>query len=164
MNYARVDTCEIMQAIEEAFERMRSAGIPAGVLEPLRLPLCDAAVTARSGRVDRTNCYLAFYGIGDRASFLKIGVAKNVARRISALSTANPMPCLWAYSASLITRPMAMAVESMLLQHLASDKAQGEWINLHGISEQVAEEIVKSLAEVASHGAREPVNFTRQAF
>jgi hypothetical protein len=102
----------------------------------------------------RTHVYLAFFGNEGRATYMKIGIAKNVRNRMSGIATGNPLPNLWTYSAPFFTRVKATAVEAALLRHMSPDKVHGEWIHVQGLSARTAAEVVVSLSEVAGtvHG------------
>lgn len=133
-----------------AVESLRHLPFPQGYLDCLIMEMMDMLKETDGSALERTSVYLTFFGNGDRASHLKIGVARDVRHRLASLRTGNPMPNLWTYSAELISRRKAMAVESSLLKHMREDRAEGEWVHVYGLSEQAAEEIVKSLAEVAT--------------
>ena len=110
---------------------------------------------------EKIKVYLAFYGCGERASFLKIGVAKNVKNRIASFSTGNPLINVWTFAADIGGRQRAMGVESALLKHLVADAAQGEWIKVQGLTESASLAFVDSLAEVATETRGQPVTFER---
>lgn len=111
--------------------------------------------------LDQTFVYLTFWGMEGRAHFLKIGIAKNVAKRMSDIHGANPMDRLWTYTMIFNTRGEATQVESALLRHMSPDKATGEWVRVAKCSEQACEAIAKSLAELAAQVSGLPVELTK---
>jgi hypothetical protein len=137
---------------------MSELPFPPGYLDELRTDMLKALM--RGKRVT-TPVYLSFYGVGDKASHLKIGVAKSVKSRMSSIKTGNPLPRLWTYAAMLPAKADALAVESALLHKMASDRAHGEWVHVHGLSESAALAVVSSLEEVASGMHGYPVQFDR---
>ena len=156
-----IDMARVEVAVDDALSMLRAVGVPADFLESMRTETFWAtAKAADPSRVDRTFCYLAFYGADNRASFMKVGIAKNVGKRLANIATGNPLPCLWAYQAAFINPHIARAVEARLLGHMLGDRARGEWINVHGLSESAALAMVESLAEVASDVAMVPVSFS----
>lgn len=106
--------------------------------------------------------YLAFHGLNDRAEFLKIGVAADVKKRMRELYTGNPLPRLWTFSAEFNSRSLAYRVETALHKHMRHEGTSGEWFKVRGFSEDVAEQFVSSLAEVAGEVAEKPVGFARE--
>lgn len=137
-----------------------SLPFPPGYLDSVRDEMFCTLRTG-GGTPSMTSVYLAFYGLEDRASHLKIGIAKDVRSRLSNIKTGNPLPNLWTYTAPFPNRKYAAAVESALLSHMSKDSAHGEWINLGGISDQAAEAIVASLADVATEIHGDSVQFHR---
>lgn len=131
-----------------------------GIRDELMALVCGTNYTYRSYTA---NVYLAFFGDADaeRASYMKVGIAKDVASRMLSHSTSNPLTQRWVFAAGFNTRQEALAVEAGLLRHQRDDRVKGEWVNVHGVSESAAASIADSLAEVASeiHGA--PVRFKR---
>lgn len=105
------------------------------------------------------NVYLTFHGLENRASFLKIGVARNVRSRMKELSTGNPLPRIWTFASGYSSRQKAMKVERALLEHMSHSRVNGEWVQVHGLSFDAAEAVVASLAEVASAAVSEPADF-----
>src|ERR1044072_1145144 len=106
-------------ALDDAFAMLRSVGVPADFLESMRVQaFWETAKAARPGEIDRTFCYLGFYGADNRASFMKVGIAKNVGKRLSAIATGNPLPCLWTFQAQFVHKHIARAVEARLLRHM----------------------------------------------
>lgn len=109
----------------------------------------------------QASTYLCFYGEGDRASYFKIGIARDVKSRLATHATSNPLTSLWNFAAGFHTREDALSVEAALLRHMKDDRASGEWVRCGSVSESVAAEIADSLAEVASQVIGQTVIFER---
>lgn len=102
--------------------------------------------------------YLGFFGDSERSTFLKIGIARNVANRMTQHIHSSPMVCTVAMSAEFPDRRAAMAVEAALLRHMRDDRARGEWVNCRA-SLEACRAIAASLAEVAAAVSGQPVEF-----
>lgn len=137
--------------IAAALSDLKGLPFPPGYLDEVR---DDMFTALRRGERSVTYVYLAFFGLGDKASHLKIGISRNVKHRLGGIKTGNPLPNLWSFSAICGSRQEAEEVEAALLRHMAPHKVHGEWVNVHGVSEDAARAIVQSLAEVAAavHG------------
>ncbi len=148
--------------VYRAIEILRGLPYAPAYLDGVRDELLGFLTTkAAAPRYYTASVYLAFYGVGDRATYLKVGIAKDVEARMSGHTTSNPLPNLWTYTAGFDRRAKASAVELALLRHLSGDKVHGEWVHVHGLSEQAARSFVESLAEVASSAHGSPVFFNR---
>lgn len=112
-------------------------------------------------REARASVYLAFHGLENRASFLKVGVAVDVKKRMRELYTGNPFPRLWTFEAELPSRSAAYRTEGALHHHLRPANTSGEWFQVHGLSESAACGFAESLAEVATEMAGASVEFKR---
>lgn len=150
------DAYRIMQAVKFLRDTSLPEAYVDGIQDELLQMLCQPVPKDLHIHV-----YLAFHGTEGRASFMKIGVAKNVKSRMSSLATGNPMPRIWTYATPLSCRQKAHKVESALLSHMAGSRVNGEWVNVHGLSEEAALGVVGSLAEVAGAVVREPIEFRR---
>lgn len=144
-----------------AMERLRATQLPEAYLDGIQDELLQM-VCAPIPKSALVSVYLAFHGTDDRASYMKIGVARNVRARMSGLSTGNPLPRLWTYAASFAGRHRAVKVEGALLSHMGNDRVKGEWIRVGGLSAEAAAAIVESLSEVAAAEMSQPVQFIRQ--
>jgi hypothetical protein len=145
----------------DVFDPIQHMAFPPGYLKSIRAEMIEVLRSQCTDGMDRTCVYLTFFGNGDRASHMKIGIAKGVKSRLSSIRTGNPIPHLWTYATAFHSRQMALRVEGALLRHMASDRAQGEWVNVHGLSEGAARAVVDSLAEVAAAVSRDAVAFHR---
>lgn len=105
--------------------------------------------------------YLTFHGAEDLATYMKVGVARDVSNRLSTLATGNPLPRLWAFKAPFIDRNYAMRVEAALLRHMNADRVTGEWVRVGGLSRSAADSVVESLAEVAGIACGRDVVFSQ---
>ncbi len=158
--YQPGDLAKIYLAIESLRSLPLAPAYLNGVRDELVSMVCDLRVRGQHDTTP-TSVYLSFYGTESRASFLKIGIAKDVRKRLAGHATSNPMPNLWTFAGAFGTRHKAGLVEAALLRHMANDKAHGEWLHVHGLSLDAAMEVVQSLAEVASDLAGGPVTFLR---
>ena len=154
---------DLMQ-LNSAMAELAKLPIPPAYLNGLRDELSSLLFgTKYDYRAYVANVYLAFFGDpgSDRASYLKVGIAKDVFARMLSHSTSNPLTRMWVFAAGFDTRGFAQTVEAGLLKHLDPDRVKGEWVHVHGVAEDAAAVIVESLAEVAAdiHGA--PVRFKR---
>lgn len=144
--------------IAGAVESLRALPFPEAYLDGIRDELLMVLKGASRNHPCSTHVYLAFYG-EEKASFLKVGIARNVRRRLSGISTGNPLPNLCTFSAPFMTRPKAERIEAALLKHLSVDKVHGEWVSVHGLSREACKSVADSLAEVASEIAGYAVEF-----
>lgn len=151
-------TSDHVATIYEVFEFLRRVPFPPGYLDQTRTEMFRA-LRERESTGDHTYVYLSFYGENERASHMKIGVAKNVKARMAGIKTGNPLPKLWTYSAWFSTKKEALIVESALLKHMAADAVHGEWVSVGALSEQAARSIVESLTEVAGAALNSFANF-----
>ena len=106
---------------------------------------------------DHTYVYLTFWGLDDRAEFMKIGVAKDIKARMAGIKTGNPMDRLWTYCLLLHSRSEAMRVESALLSKMADTRVSGEWVKTSKFSGQTCRAICDDLSAVASELCGRPV-------
>lgn len=106
----------------------------------------------------KCSVYLGFFGSEDAASFLKIGIARDVAKRMAQHRISNPMLCTLSVWAEFPSRSIARDVEVALLRHMKDERARGEWVNCRA-SLPACRAIAESLAEVASQVSGAPVVF-----
>lgn len=144
-------------AVMKAIHYLRMSSLPESYVDGVQ----DELLRMICSRVARDYVYLAFHGEGKVASHMKIGVAKNVAKRMSGISTSSPLPRLWVFSAPLIGRKASLRIEKALLEHMSEDRSNGEWVSVGGLSESAAIAVVESLAEVAALVTSQSVKFTR---
>lgn len=145
-------------AVMQAMSRLRRSSLPQAYVDGLQ----DEILQMMCDRVPDEACdfvYLAFHGDGGHASHMKIGMAKDVRKRMSALYTGNPLPRLWVYAARIAGREVAQRIERELLLHMSKWRAEGEWVSVGGVNQASAEAITSSLAEVASLHTTQPVEF-----
>ncbi|OGT59752.1 MAG: hypothetical protein A3E01_04625 [Gammaproteobacteria bacterium RIFCSPHIGHO2_12_FULL_63_22] len=109
---------------------------------------------------DLTYVYMSFWGMEDRADYMKVGVAKNVRKRMSGAHTDNPMNRLWTFTIPLHTRQEALNVEAALLKHMCESRITGEWVKLSKFSAQACRALAESLAEVAAEQVERAVQAT----
>ncbi len=144
-------------SIEIAMRSLAGTALPAAYLEGIRMELLQMLGLEN---VDRTYCYLTFWGVDGRAEFLKIGVARNVKNRMNGIRTGNPLDRLWTYTMALNSRGEAMKVEAALLENMKSDRTNGEWVRVAGCSEQACKAIADDLAELAATTCGRPTPLT----
>lgn len=125
---------------------------------PMPAPVYDEADPYLQFRGPPVSVYLGFFGSPEKADYLKIGVARNVYKRMSQHRSSNPMFCVLTLSAEFIDRSEALAVEAALLKHMRGDRANGEWVNCKA-SIDACRSIAESLAEVAVATVGRPVTF-----
>lgn len=109
--------------------------------------VANAIASMRNGP---TYCYLAFYGLGDTASFMKVGVSRHPERRMYGMATGNPLDCLWVYCLRAPASHIAFATEKNLLRHLKENKRRGEWLDVGKTDKEGANGLARQLSEVAS--------------
>lgn len=144
------------------FDSVQHLGFPPGYLNSLRQEMAAVLLEHSEDSSSPTCVYLTFFGVDDRASHMKIGVARDAKSRLGSIRTGNPIPHLWTFTTTFKSRQMAMRVERALLRHMSPDRAEGEWVNVSGLSEQAAEAVAGSLAEVARAISRvSGLTFTR---
>jgi len=158
--YRSRNTARRASGIMGAINQLRRCGLPAAYVDGLQDELLSTFCAEVPPEV-MDNVYLAFHGAEVRATHMKIGVAKHVGRRMSELSTGNPLPRLWVFAATLPGRHIALKVEAALLRHMQASRTSGEWSSVGEVSESAAEAIVLSLAEVAAEHTTHPVLFER---
>jgi len=142
----RTSDADILK-IEWAVRIIKRTVLPAAYVDGIRAELL---LMVGKPDADLTYVYMTFWGMEDRADYMKIGIAKNVRKRMSGAHTDNPMNRLWTFTIPLPTRSEAMTVEAALLQHMAHSRITGEWVKLSKFSEQACKAMADSLAEVAS--------------
>lgn len=146
--------------IYEAMELLRELPFPPGYVDSLR---DDALKVLQAGDSAKpTFVYLAFYGDNNKATHLKVGVAKDVTARLAGIRTGNPLPLLWKFTALYPSRRDAMAVESALLAHLSADSIHGEWVGVGTLSANASVAIVDSLSDVAETVSGYHIHFQQE--
>lgn len=143
-----------------ALDELRGLPFPPGYLDELRDEMLKI-LGSGFGVGNPAWVYLAFYGRDVTAAYLKIGIAKDVGNRMRSASTDNPMFRLWTFAAKFRSRADALRVEAALLANMQNEKAKGEWVHVHGLSEVAADAIVESLTEVANSVTGQQVTFER---
>ena len=101
--------------------------------------------------------YLAFYGEGGKADYLKIGVAANVAARMKGHRTSCPIPLVALYVATAPSRPHANCLETKLLA-AAPDRLHGEWSRVT----RPVSELLDLLSSAGGAESGAPVEFVEQ--
>lgn len=148
------DVIAVMQAMATL---RRATAIPSAYVDGLQDELLQ--LIGKPDSVPLTSVYLAFHGPEERATFVKVGVARNVKSRMRQLYTGSPMPRLWTFALALKSRDLAYKVEGALHAHLRDTGSSGEWFALHGLTHQAAEQFAASLAEVAEMASGRPAVF-----
>lgn len=90
----------------------------------------DAADRIAEMRNGPNYCYLAFYGRGGAAQYMKVGYSAHPEQRLYGIATGNPLDCLWAFTAPFPTRKSAYAAEQAILREISGHKRRGEWIEI----------------------------------
>ena len=112
--------------------------------------LSEAAGAIAAMRKGTTYCYLAFYGLNEIASYMKVGVSRHPERRIYDIATGNPLDCLWVYFLACPSSEKAFSIEKKLLNHLKENKRRGEWLNVGATNRPSAESLARQLGGVAN--------------
>lgn len=107
-----------------------------------------------------TYVYLAFYGVGSNAQYVKVGMTRHPEQRLSALSTHNPLPCLWVFTSELPGPTRAYAVEQGLLRHFADRRVHGEWIGVDATDAEAAFALARQVTRVARDFDADATEFT----
>lgn len=154
---ASTQTSGSLVTVYDIAEQMRGLPFPPGYVDTLRDEMLSVLKTGIPAKP--TFVYLAFYGFNDKATHLKIGVAKDVSARMASIRTGNPLQNLWTYTAAYSTRADALQVESALLAHMSADSVHGEWVSVGSIDNHEASAVVESLSDVAAEVAGCRVNF-----
>lgn len=95
-------------------------------------------------------CYLAFYGLGGVASFMKVGMTRHPEQRLYNMATGNPLDCLWVFVSRLPVAKDAFKVEQALHKHLDPNKRRGEWFSVGETDGKAAEALARQLHVIAS--------------
>lgn len=110
----------------------------------------EAAEQIAALRNGHAYCYLAFYGMGGTAQYMKIGMTRHPEQRLYGMATGNPLDCLWVFVCKLPTVRAAYHVEKSLLRHMEDHKRRGEWLEVGETDEAGAIGLARQLGEVAS--------------
>ncbi|GAA5075584.1 GIY-YIG nuclease family protein [Lysobacter panacisoli] len=105
-------------------------------------------------------CYLAFYGLGGVANFVKIGMTRHPEKRLYGMATGNPLDCLWVYVSRLPVAKSAFRVEQELHRHLDPNKRRGEWFSVGETDAGGAAALARQLHAVAVDADRDASEFT----
>lgn len=138
---------DVMAVLKAITALRRAEALPSAYVDGLQDELLQ--FIGKPNSVPLTSVYLAFHGLDDRATFVKVGVARNVKSRMRQLYTGSPMPRIWTFVLELKSREMAYRVEGALHAHLRETGSSGEWFTRHSLTLQAAEQFAASLAEVA---------------
>lgn len=149
---SRVSQYEI-DSIQSAMNILRRAPLADAYVDGLHMEILQMM---GAEKLSQTYVYLSFWGMGDRADFLKIGIAKNVKHRMSGHKSSNPLDRLWTYSMTCISRPEALKVEAALLAKMSEDRCSGEWVRLSRFSAQACKAIADDLSALAAEVCGRP--------
>lgn len=145
-------------AIGRAIAHLRQTRLPKAYVDGIQ----DELLEMVASRMATTIVYLAYHGEGERAAFVKVGIAGDIKARMRQIYTGNPLPRLWTFAAAFPSRAAARSVESALHLHLSSESSSGEWFRVHGMALDAATTFSESLAEVASNVVGTTVSFARE--
>lgn len=158
--YAQTTTITDALNAARAVDALRETSLPKSYVDGIEDELMRI-MGQKLRHLPKTSVYLAFYGEGERADYMKVGVSRNVHARMKGIRTGNPLPLLYLYSVLLDGRRKALSVESAILDHVDGSRITGEWARLGRMSEGAVEAVVESLGEVASQTAGQQVKFKR---
>lgn len=145
------DCTSVNEAVSviRAIRELRKTQLPTAYLDGIQDELL-AMLGQHYPKRAQVSVYLTFHGSEGRASHLKIGVARNVRKRLASLQTGSPLPRLWTWSAPFNGRQLAFKVESKLLSIMEGNRTSGEWSSVGSITEPAAEKLVESLSDAAA--------------
>lgn len=109
----------------------------------------EAAEQIAAARFGPAYCYLAFFGLDDTASYMKIGMSKHPEQRLYSMGTDNPLDCLWVFVSRLPCTRAAFHVEQFLHRHLNERRRKGEWFAIGNTDMAGAEGLARQLSSVA---------------
>lgn len=150
----RKNALEVMYAMS----RLRKTNFPEAYLDGLQ----DELLALACEQVPKDyiyHVYLTFHGESGVATYMKVGMSKNVKSRVESFATGNPLPALWTYAVSFVGRHMAYRIESVLHSHLNDDRVKGEWFRVPMVDADSARDLADELAKVASPHTTQPVIF-----
>lgn len=90
----------------------------------------QAAIDIADIRKGPVWCYLAFFGIGGRCKYVKVGMSSHPEMRIYGMTTGNPLDLTAIYACRFASRRQAYAAEQTLIHTLASIGRRGEWVEI----------------------------------
>lgn len=108
----------------------------------------DAAERILSMRFGPAYCYLAFFGLDDTASYMKIGMSRHPEQRLYGMGTDNPLDCLWVFVSRLSCTRAAFHAEQFLHRHLAGHRRKGEWFAIGNTDRTGADGLARQLSAV----------------
>lgn len=158
--YAQASTITDALKAAQAVDALRETSLPKSYVDGIEDELMRI-MGQKLRQLPKVSVYLAFYGEGDRADYMKVGVSKNVHARMKGIRTGNPLPLLYLYSVAMDGRRRALSVESAILDHVEGSRITGEWAKLGRMSEGAVEAVVASLGEVASQVTGQQEKFKR---
>lgn len=136
--------------IDRAFEELADVPLPQGYWSRVKADFVSAFLDAADPEwKSRRFCYLAFFGDGDEASYVKIGMSRSPSCRVKGLATGNPLKHLWTFACALPATRDACAVERAILDYHADRRAQGEWVAIDRCGYDAAKFFVLCTAPVA---------------
>jgi hypothetical protein len=140
--------------IDQAFELLHQASFTPGFLANFHTECVKAHLEACDPhRKFRRYAYLAFFGDGQQATYMKVGISKDPNERFKGLTTGNPLKLMWCFACDLANTAVALRVEKAVLHHFKEQRAQGEWVSIGPASYEAATQLVlraKGVAEVAA--------------
>lgn len=128
-------------------EQLRHLPFPYGYLDSVRDQMVEVLREKVRSDIHPMSVYLAFHGNDNGSAYMKVGVARRVEARMSALRTGNPLARLWTFSTALGNRRDAYKLERALLSHLKDSRVEGEWVEARFSNLDAAWTFVESLEE-----------------
>lgn len=126
-----------VDASKARVEELREAGVSGYALHVASAELAKRAFAADNpGHKTICYMYLAYFGVDGAASFVKVGVSRDPAFRMTGIATGNPLDRLWVFAAKFPSRKDAMRVERQVHAHLSESRRRGEWFRLDSLDEQ----------------------------
>ena len=150
------------ERIRQAFDLLRQCTFPPNYLDGVYNSLLGMHVEAVDpGHRTRRYCYLAFFGDGDRAVNLKVGISKDVSFRMKTFATGNPMQNLWTFVVKLPDILEAGKVERFILAARKDWALRGEWLRVDVTGEDAARSLAQQLVREAQSVTTEPLVVTK---
>lgn len=132
--------------IYEAFFKLRESGVlPYGYVDALQREVMQAHIAWNERRRPHY-CYLAFFGSGDTAHFLKVGISVTPQTRIKGFACGNPLKPLWSLAVECSSLAEARLIEQGTLRFLADKRVEGEWVRLGAMGEREALNFVQEIS------------------
>ncbi len=154
---------EVFRIVDEALSLLRTLNLCPKYLKDLRESLIRDAL-GHHPLPNPASVYLLWFGKGEIARAVKVGISKEVGARAKHIRTSNPYDLLWVHTAFLESRADALKVERAILEHFTHSRAQGEWFEVPNTDRYAAEGMSRECSDIASTVLMRPVAFEIQGW